>query len=115
MRGPVEKIERTIRSILGQSYPFVELFLIHCEDDLRHAALAQEFRGVRSPVPVRIVPVPYPVNASDDRIRALEQTQPKAKGRWYVIVDSEIVLDRIAVESAIEFAGTGEISALALR
>src|SRR5688572_4361095 len=40
MRGSVVQLERTIRSVLGQSYPFLELFLIHSDEDSKHARLA---------------------------------------------------------------------------
>jgi hypothetical protein len=55
------------------------------------------------------------VNTPADRIRALEHARPSAKGRWYVVVESGVVLDQFAVEASMEFAGTGEVSALALR
>ena len=32
MGGPLEKLESTIRSIFGQSYPFIELLLIYDRD-----------------------------------------------------------------------------------
>jgi hypothetical protein len=114
MRGPIEGIEKTIRSILNQSYPFIELFLIYFEDDGRHANLAREFRS-GSHVQVRLAPISHPVQMQDDRIRALEHSQPLAKGRWYTIVEPGVLLDRLAIESALEFAGAGEISALLLR
>ena len=115
LRGSVKDLEKTVRSIFGQSYPFVELFLIYPEDDAILAALAQEFRASRTHVAVRLVSVPHAVESPADRIRALEQTQPSARGRWYVIVDSAVLLDRFAIEASMEFAGTGEVSALALR
>jgi hypothetical protein len=115
MRGSVKDLERTVRSIFAQSYPFVELFLIYPEEDDVLAALAQEFRASRTHAAVRLVPVPHSVESSADRIRALEQVQPSARGRWYVIVDNGVVLDRFAIEASMEFAGTGEVSALALR
>src|SRR5262249_9227521 len=94
--------------------PFIELFLIYFEDDGRHANLAREFRS-GSHVQVRLAPIAHPVQMQDDRIRALEHTQPLAKGRWYTVVESGVLLDRLAIESALEFAGAGEISALVLR
>jgi hypothetical protein len=114
MRGPVERVEWTIRSILGQSYPFIELFLIYFEEDVRHANLAREFRS-GSHVQVRLAPVLHPVQMADDRIRALEHARASAKGRWYVILDSGVILDRLALEGSLEFAGNGEVSALSLR
>jgi hypothetical protein len=115
MRGPVVKTERTIRSVFGQSYPFLELFLIHSEDDTRHANLAHEFQSMRSHIPVRVVTTPHSIETAHDRTRALEQVQGAARGRWYVVLDSDVVLDRLAVEASLEFAGSGEVSALALR
>jgi hypothetical protein len=114
MRGPADPIEKTIRSVLGQSYPFLELFLIYFEDDEGAASLAREYRD-GSHVQVRPTPMAHPLRLPDERIRALEQVQPQAKGRSYVVLDSGVTLDRLAIESSLEFAGVGEISALALR
>jgi hypothetical protein len=115
MRGSLKDIESTVRSVFGQSYPFVELFLIYPESDPVHTALAQELRVLRSHVAVRLVPVSHALETSADRVRALEHAQPSARGRWYVVVDGGVVLDQFAVEASMEFAGTGEVSALALR
>src|SRR5438477_6700421 len=54
MYGAAEKVERAIRSIFAQSYPFIELVLIHCEQDQRFAEMAKEFRAARSHIPVRV-------------------------------------------------------------
>jgi hypothetical protein len=110
-----EQVERAIRSIFGQSYPFIELVLIYWEEDRRFAEMAQRFRSGRSHIPVRTVPTLFPIDSVNDRIRALEHAQPVARGRWFVIMDSDVVLDRFAVETGIEFAGSNEISALMLR
>jgi hypothetical protein len=118
MHGSAEKtqpVERAIRSIFGQSYPFIELVLIYCEEDRRFAEMAKQFRSGRSHIPVRTVPTLFPIDSVNDRIRALEHAQPVARGRWFVILDSDVVLDRFAVETAIEFAGSNEVSALVLR
>ena len=115
MRGPASELERTVRSVFAQSYPFLELFLIFPDDDPVASALAQEFRAARSHVAVRLVPVLHNVESAADRIRALEHARPSARGRWYVVVDGGVVLDQFAVEASMEFAGTGEVSALALR
>jgi hypothetical protein len=48
-------------------------------------------------------------------VRALEYAQPSARGRWYLVVDGGIVVNQFAVEASMEFAGTGEVSALALK
>jgi glycosyl transferase family 2 len=115
MHGSHEKVERTIQSIFGQSYPFIELVLIYCEEDARFAQMANELRNARSHIPVRPVSTLFAIDSRNDRIRALESAQSAARGRWFVIVDSDIILDRFAVESAVEFSGSNEISALALR
>lgn len=115
MRGSPAGMERTVRSIFSQYYPFLELFLIFPEDDGANAALAREFRMARTHVAVRLVPVPHSVELAADRIRALEHARPSAKGRWYVVAESGLVFDQVAVEASMEFAGTGEVSALALR
>jgi len=115
MRGPAEKIERTVRSIFSQSYPFIELFLVYREDDAEHAALAKELRASRTHVAVRLVQVSHSMEDSPDRIRAMERAQPLARGRWYVVIDPGVVLDQFAVEASLEFGGTGEVRALALR
>lgn len=110
-----EQVERAIRSIFGQSYPFIELILIYWEEDRRFAAMAKEFRGMRSHIPVRTVPTLFPIDSANDRIRALEHAQPVARGRWFFVLDAGVILDRFAVETAIEFSGSNEISALMLR
>jgi len=115
MRGPAAEIEKTVRSLFRQSYPFVELFLIFPDEDHTSSLLAQEFRASRTHTAVRLVPVPHGVNTPADRIRALEHARPSAKGRWYAVIESGVVLDQFAVEASLEFAGTGEVSALALR
>src|SRR5262245_6047412 len=48
MHGAPEKVERSIRSILGQSYPFIELVLIHCEEDRHFGQMVKSFRSVRT-------------------------------------------------------------------
>jgi len=115
MRGPAAEVEKTVRSLFAQSYPFLELFLIFPDDDVISLALAQEFQAARTHTAVRLVPVPHGVDTPADRIRALEHARPSAKGRWYAVVESGVVLDQFAVEASLEFAGTGEVSALALR
>jgi len=115
MRGPASGIEKTVRSVFGQSYPFLELFLVFPDDDPLTSALAQEFRATRTHAAVRLVPVSHSVETAADRIRALEHARPSARGRWYVVVESGVVLNQFAVEASMEFAGTGEVSALALR
>src|SRR5438132_1472707 len=115
MQGPAEKVERTIRSIFGQSYPFIELVLIYYEEDRRFAEMAKEFRSARSHIPVRAAPTPFAIESPNDRIRALEHAHPVSRGRWFVIMDPDVILDRFAVETAVEFAGSSEVPALVLR
>src|SRR5262245_28748786 len=115
MRGSPESVERTIQSVFGQSYPFIELVLIYCEEDRRFVQIAKDFRRARSHIPVRQAPIPFAIRSSNDRIRALEQAQTAARGRWFVVIDSDIMLDRFAIETAVEFSGSNEVSALALR
>src|SRR5437867_636931 len=114
MYGRREKLEKTLRSVLGQSYPFIELVLVYCEENPEFAALAAEFRALRSHIPVRLVATPFPIDSHSDRIRALETAEPSARGRWFVILDPDVSLDRFAIETAVEFAGSNEVSALAL-
>ena len=61
MHGPTAKVEKTIRSIFGQSYPFIELVLIYSEEELRFAQMAKEFRSARSHIPVRPVSTLFPI------------------------------------------------------
>jgi len=114
MHGSREKIERTIRSVYGQSYPFIEIVLIHHEEDHHLARLAKEFRLIRSHIPVRVVPTIFPIDSHIDRIRALEHAQPAARGRWFVTLEPDVLLDRFAIEAAVEFAGSNDVRALAL-
>jgi len=115
MHGEPGKIERTIRSVLEQSYPFIELVLIYFEQDRQFEKIVKEFRSARSHIPIRAVPVSFAIDGHNDRIRALDQAQAIARGRWFVIMDPDVVLDRFAVEMAIEFSGSNEISVLLLR
>jgi len=64
---------------------------------------------------VRVVTTPFSLESQSDRTRALEQIQPTARGRWLIILDSYVNVDRFGIETALEFAGSNEISALALR
>src|SRR5581483_2393888 len=70
-----EEVERAIRSIFGQSYPFIELVLIYWEEDRRFAEMVKQFRSARSHIPVRTVPTLFPIDTQNDRIRALEHAQ----------------------------------------
>jgi len=115
MHGVADKVEHTIRSILEQSYPFIELVLIYFEEDRQFEKIVKEFRSARSHIPIRTVPVSFAIDGHNDRIRALDQAQAIARGRWFVIIDPDVVLDRFAVEMAIEFSGSNEISVLLLR
>ena len=115
MHGAASKVERTIRSILQQSYPFIELVLMYCDEDRRFGQIVKQFRSLRSHIPIRPVPTSFSIDGHNDRIRALEQAHAVARGRWFVILDPEVLLDRFAIETAVEFAGSNEISVLALR
>jgi len=115
MRGSAAKVERAVRSIFNQSYPFIEIFLIHSEEHSRFARLAKQFQSARSHIPVRVVTTPFSLESQYDRTRALELAQPTARGRWMVILDAYLNLDRFGIEMALEFAGSNEISALTLR
>jgi hypothetical protein len=115
MRAPAAVLERTIRSIFNQSYPFIELFLIYPERDKSLGKLARGFRDTRSHIPVRLVETPFPIVSQYDCARSLERVQGNARGRWLVTLDSDVSLDRFAVETALEFAGSNNIAALALR
>src|SRR5262245_51961015 len=115
MRGPAEKLERTIKSIFGQSYPFIELFLIYPKEDQSLEHIARGFQSARSHIPVRLVETTFPISSPSDVVRALELAHGNARGRWLVALDADVLLDRFAVEAAVEFAGSNEIAALALR
>jgi hypothetical protein len=115
MHGSAEKLERTIRSVFNQSYPFIELFLIYPEESLSLAQLAMGFQNSRSHIPVRLVETSFPIVSSTDCTRALERAQRNVRGRWLVTFDSDVILDRFAIETAVELAGSNEVSALALR
>jgi hypothetical protein len=115
MYGEAGKIERAIRAILEQSYPFIELVLMYYDEDRRFGQIVKQFRSVRSHIPIRPVPTSFSIDGHNGRIRALEQAQAVARGRWFVVLDPEVILDRFAVEMAVEFAGSNEISVLALR
>jgi hypothetical protein len=114
MRGPCERLERTIRSVYGQSYPFIELVLVYCEEDQALARVAKDFRAVRSHIPVRMVPTLFPIDSHSGRIRALEHALPAGRGRWFITLEPDVVLDRFAIEAAVEFAGSNSVSAMAL-
>src|SRR5437868_15543665 len=44
MQGTVEKVDRAIRSVFGQSYPFIELVLVYSEEHAQFVEMAKEFR-----------------------------------------------------------------------
>src|SRR5262250_2422400 len=115
MYGEASKVERVIRAILEQSYPFIELVLMYHDEDGRFGQIVKQFRSVRSHIPIRPVPTSFSIDGHNGRIRALEQAQAVARGRWFVVLNPEVILDRFAVETAVEFAGSNEISVLTLR
>src|SRR5262249_25438416 len=94
MHGSISKVQRTIQSIMGQSYPFIELILVYSEEDHHFEQLVAELRRARSHIPVRSVATSFALNSQNDRIRALEQAQSTARGRWFVTMDCDVVLDR---------------------
>ncbi len=114
LRGAGDVSRRALESILEQSYPFIELLLVYDDSDGRHASLAREFRAMRSHIPIQQIPVSFPLETEIDRIRALDQAQPSVRGSWMLVLDSDVVLEQFAVESALEFAGTEDLTALAL-
>ncbi len=115
LRGSAAKAGQTIRSIFDQSYPFIELILVYHGEDREFAGLAKEFQRARSHIPVRLAASPFPIESQNDRIRALDHAVPGARGRWFVVLEPGVVLDRLAIETALEFAGSNEISALVLQ
>ena len=114
LEGRVEAARRCLGSILDQSYPFIELLIIYDEKDSLHAGLAREFAGLRSHVPVRLIPVGFSIHDETARIRALDQAQPSVRGSWILIADSDVILGPYAVESALEFSASEDIMAVAL-
>ena len=110
----VASARRCLGSILDQSYPFIELLIIYDEKDSSLAGLAREFAGLRSHVPVRLIPVGFSIDDETTRIRALDQAQSSVRGSWILVVDSDVTLDPCAVESVLEFSGSEDIMAVAL-
>src|SRR5215470_5969753 len=45
MHGTPSKVERAVRSILEQSYPFIELVLVYFDEDRHFEQLVKDFRG----------------------------------------------------------------------
>src|SRR5262249_61131877 len=87
---------------------FIEHLLIYCEEDPHLETLINQFRSARSHIPIRVVPTSFAIDEHNERIRALDQAQAVARGRWFVIMDPDVLLDRFAVEMAVEFAGLNE-------
>ena len=114
LRGEEGGNRRTLNSILEQSYPFMELLLIYNEEDGRHVSLAREFCSMRSHVPVRQAPVRFSLERETERIRALDHRQGSVRGSWLLVLDTDVVLNKFAVESALEFAAAEAITAIAL-
>jgi hypothetical protein len=98
--------------VLEQSYPLVELFLVYSELDREHVALVREC-SARHPG-VRAVRVPFRLENETDRIRAFDQIRPTFDGSWVLVLDSDVVLDAHAVESALAFVRERDITALGL-
>src|SRR5437870_8397454 len=57
MHGDPAPARRAIRSILEQSYPFIELVLLYHQEESGFEQLVKDFRSVRSHIPIRVVPV----------------------------------------------------------
>jgi hypothetical protein len=115
LQGAVDKLDRVIRSVFSQSYPFIELVLVYSEDDLRHVNLLRELRRVRTHVSVRNVTTTFPIETENDRTRALEVAQAGVRGSWWVVLAPDVILDVMAIESSLEFAASNEVTAMALR
>jgi hypothetical protein len=115
MRGSEETLQRTIHSVFAQSYPFIELFLIYPAESASLGQLARGFQTLRSHIPVRLIETSFPIVSSTDCVRALERAQGNVRGRWLVTFDPDVILDRFAIETAVELAGSNEVSALGLR
>jgi hypothetical protein len=109
-----EAARRGLQSVLDQSYPFIELLLLYEEGNVAYSEFVSEYRTVHSHVSIREVPVPFSLDSESGRIRGLEHAQPSIRGSWILIVDADIVMDTYAVESAMEFASTEDISAVAM-
>ena len=115
---PVDRIDdrsgRGIISVFDQSYPFIELILVYDGGNNDHRRFVEEFRETKSHIPVRDVPVTFPIDSETARVRALEYVQPALRGSWILVSECDVVMDTYAVESALEFAGSEEISAVAM-
>jgi hypothetical protein len=115
---PVERADEAARhgiaSVFEQSYPFIELVLVYNGENDRHRRFVEEFGETRSHIPLRGAPVPFALQSETARIRALEFVQPALRGSWILVSECDIVMDTCAVESALEFAGSEEISAVAM-
>jgi len=92
----------------------MELLLIYDEEDGRHVSLVKQFRSMPSPVPTRPVPVRFSLESETQRIRALDNAESTVRGSWLLVLEPDVVLGRFAVESALEFAGSEHITAMAL-
>src|SRR5438046_10405387 len=60
MYGRREKVQKTVRSVLGQSYPFIILVLIHCEENWELRELCAELRACVLHIPLRVPPTASP-------------------------------------------------------
>ena len=114
IRSGGDAARRGLESVLSQSYPHIETYLLYEEENVEHAALVAEFRAMPAPVPVAAVPVPFRIESEDERVRALEHAQPNIRGAWILVVDDGVVLDAHAVASALEFAANEDITAVAM-
>jgi hypothetical protein len=112
--GRSESSRLALHSILDQSYPFIELLLIHNEKDAAAVSLVEEFLSVHSHVPVRAVPVGFSIRGETSRLRALDQAQSSVRGSWILVLDPDVTLEECAIESALEFARTEDLTAVGL-
>ena len=56
----------------------------------------------------------FSLESETERIRALDQAQGTVRGSWLLVLDPDVVLGKFAVESVLEFAGSEDITAVAL-
>jgi hypothetical protein len=88
--------------------------LVYPDEEKHFEKLAQQFRAARSHIPVRLVPTLFPIDSQNDHVRALEHAVSGVRGRWLVVLEPDVILDRFGIETALEFAGSNEVSAVAL-
>lgn len=105
---------RCLQSVLDQSYPFMELLVVYHQNHSPSVEIAREYAALPSHVPVIAIPLPFAIDSEAARIQALDQCRTRIRGSWILVLDPDVVLDMYAVESALEFSGSEEMSAVAL-